>query len=100
MESLSPPPPPSSFDPAIHLHSKFNDPVSPSNRTDSDDIEALILQNEESIAKKTSEGIVIQHRSWKLQDAFRSDEDHQERERRPSNFQPLFLNFGNLEGYH
>jgi chromosome transmission fidelity protein 18 len=98
MESLSPPPPPSSFDPAIHLHSKSNDPVSPSNRTDSDDIEALILQNEESIAKKTSEGVVIQHRSWKLQDAFRSDEDHQERERRPSNFQAPVSQLWKLRG--
>lgn len=65
---------PSSFDPALHLHSEtpdidlLNDCPS---ETFDDDIEALHLQRQENLRK----GIIIQHRVWNLSDVFRSDED-------------------------
>ncbi|KAF1811574.1 hypothetical protein P152DRAFT_508107 [Eremomyces bilateralis CBS 781.70] len=67
---------PSSFDPALHLHSEnllpevFH-PVS----SHSDEFEAIEQVRAEDIARKTASGIVIQHRAWKTCDAFRSDED-------------------------
>lgn len=67
---------PSSFDPAIHLHTEadlvLNAPASPSH---SDELEALQQCIESSKAQKTREGIVIQHRAWKTAEAFRSEED-------------------------
>ncbi|KAJ9376449.1 hypothetical protein DTO063F5_8784 [Paecilomyces variotii] len=65
---------PSSFDPALHLHSEtpdidlLNDCPS---ETFDDDIEALHLQRQENLRK----GVIIQHRAWNLSDVFRSDED-------------------------
>ena len=70
---------PSSFDPAIHLHSEREGspalPDPPLN-THSDDWEASELQKAELTAAKNNQRIVIQHRAWKLAEAFRSDEDH------------------------
>ena len=65
---------PSSFDPAIHLHSEPALVDLPSCHT-SDDFEALNLQREEAIAAKNKEQVVIQHRAWALTDVFRSEED-------------------------
>lgn len=71
MTTSPPTAPPSSFDPAIHLHSEdFPDQQLPS-ESFSDDIEALHLVCEENIRNK----VVIQHRAWNLSDVFRSDED-------------------------
>lgn len=52
-------------------------PVPPSN-SHSDDLEALHLLHEETIAQKTKDGIVIQYRAWKTDEVFRSDTDHQQ----------------------
>ncbi len=41
------------------------------------DLEALHLLEAETTAKKTANRVVIQHRSWKVEDVFRSDIDHQ-----------------------
>ncbi|OCK84307.1 hypothetical protein K432DRAFT_345399 [Lepidopterella palustris CBS 459.81] len=65
---------PSSFDPAIHLHSEFD--LLPASASHSDDIEALQLQIEETKAEKNKQGIVIQHRAWKPLEVFRSEEDY------------------------
>lgn len=65
---------PSSFDPALHLHSELALPDAPG-PSYSDDLEALQLQVKETTAAKTREGIVIQHRAWNLRDIFRSEED-------------------------
>ncbi|OJD29326.1 chromosome transmission fidelity protein 18 [Diplodia corticola] len=70
-----PPDIPSSFDPAIFLHSDIPDPLPFSSHTD--ELEALHEQAHETTAAKTRQGIVIQHRAWRVPDAFRSDEDHQ-----------------------
>lgn len=43
--------------------------------TFSDDIEALYAQEAETRADNKRRGIVIQHRSWPLSDAFRSEDD-------------------------
>lgn len=68
----------SSFDPAIHLHSEvneFEDPVALPSCSNSDDLDALHLQHQETVALKNQLGIVIQHRAWKIADVFRSEED-------------------------
>lgn len=71
MTISSPSVPPSSFDPAIHLHSE-QDPEPPLlSESSSDEIEALQWVREENIRNK----VVIQHRAWNLSDVFRSDED-------------------------
>ncbi|EKG14116.1 hypothetical protein MPH_08731 [Macrophomina phaseolina MS6] len=79
---MGPPEPdyPSSFDPALFLHSEAPDPLDalehpPSSHTE--EIEALRLQTRETTAARTRQGIVIQHRAWKVPDVFRSEEDHQ-----------------------
>lgn len=43
--------------------------------TFSDDIEALHAQETDTTTEKNRQGIVIQHRSWPLVEAFRSDDD-------------------------
>lgn len=78
MSLSSPPRFPSSFDPAIHLHSEQDRhrdaPLLTSSH--SDEFEALRQQLSESTAAKNKQGIVIQHRAWKVPEAFRSEEDH------------------------
>jgi chromosome transmission fidelity protein 18 len=66
-----------SFDPAIFLHSQ---PDEGPTESFSDDVIALQGQIEESTARKSREGIVIQHRAWQTNDVFRSEEDHPIRE--------------------
>lgn len=71
---------PSSFDPALFLHSEAPDPHADTGfptSSHSDELEAIQLQTRETTAAKTREGIVIQHRAWKVLDVFRSEEDHQ-----------------------
>ena len=41
----------------------------------SDDLDALHELEAESILEKTRQGIVIQHRHWKVTEVFRSDDD-------------------------
>jgi chromosome transmission fidelity protein 18 len=72
----SSPSPPSSFDPAIYLHSE-RDLLAPRlvpSHTNSDDIEAVHIQEEELKAAKTKAGVVIQHRSWELPGTLRSED--------------------------
>lgn len=74
----SSPPYPSSFDPAIHLHSEAPEAINhqiPSEAHD-DQLEALAAQLRESTAAKNKAGIVIQHRAWKLPEVFRSEEEY------------------------
>ena len=79
MGSPSPSAIPSSIDPAVYLHSELNDTEDPKTLlpscSNSDELEALHLQHQETVALKTKQGIVIQHRAWKTADAFRSEED-------------------------
>lgn len=65
---------PSSFDPALFLHSEVPDLPSSSH---TDELEALRLQTRETTEAKTRQGIVIQHRAWRVPDVFRTDEDHE-----------------------
>jgi hypothetical protein len=44
--------------------------------TQSDEVEAIYLVREETRAKKNKDGEVIQHRAWKLAEAFRSEGDY------------------------
>ncbi|KAF2089697.1 hypothetical protein K490DRAFT_72394 [Saccharata proteae CBS 121410] len=68
---------PSDFDPAIHLHSEEPFPEdAPYPSTHTDELEALCQQEKEITAAKTKLGIVIQHRAWKVPEAFRSEEDY------------------------
>jgi hypothetical protein len=53
--------------------------------TFSDDIAALYEQEAETRADNKRRGIVIQHRSWRLADAFRSEDDHSTCMNTPSN---------------
>lgn len=64
---------PSSFDPAL-LYSELDHPQDTHPSTSfSDDFDALQQCITEDKAKKTSEGIVIQHRAWNIVDVFRSE---------------------------
>ncbi|SZF02140.1 unnamed protein product [Blumeria hordei] len=44
--------------------------------TASDDYEALICMQEETKVRKNKAGVVIQHRAWKLEEAFRGHSDY------------------------
>jgi chromosome transmission fidelity protein 18 len=66
---------PSSFDPAF-LYSELeleHLQDAPPSLSFSDDLDALQQCITEDKAKKTSEGIVIQHRAWNVTDVFRSE---------------------------
>ena len=65
--------PPTSFDPAIHLHSEGNNA---STNPDSADLLELNNYLDEVKEQKTRDGVVIQHRAWKAQQAFLSEEDY------------------------
>jgi chromosome transmission fidelity protein 18 len=70
--------PPSSFDPALYLHSEPLDSVldiEADAASFSDDIEALRLQRLETAQENRRKGIVVQHRTWNLSEIFRSDDD-------------------------
>jgi chromosome transmission fidelity protein 18 len=73
MTGFSSPQYPSSFDPAIDLHSEHD---ASNTATFSDDLQQLQTHVEQVTARKNKEGIVIQHRAWKTPDVFRSDEDY------------------------
>lgn len=65
---------PTSFDPAIYLHSEIDLPQDAPRY--SDDIEALQQCAAEDKARKISERVVIQHRAWNITEVFRSEEDY------------------------
>jgi chromosome transmission fidelity protein 18 len=67
---------PSSFDPTL-LYSDFDHPqlYAPPSTSFSDDFDALQQCITEDIVKKTNEGVVIQHRAWKITEVFRSEGD-------------------------
>ncbi|KAK2758378.1 hypothetical protein FQN54_004228 [Arachnomyces sp. PD_36] len=79
MAAPSSPALPSSFDPALHLHSEGNSISNPPplSESHSSELEAFNLQRLETIREKTRNGVVIQHRAWNLSEIFRSDEDIQ-----------------------
>lgn len=64
---------PSSFDPALLCSELDYSQDVPPSLSYSDDIDALQQCITENTTKKTSEGVVIQHRAWKLTDVFRSE---------------------------
>ncbi|KAJ8119032.1 hypothetical protein OPT61_g88 [Boeremia exigua] len=67
---------PTSFDPAL-LYSDFNGSWdAPQPISHSDELEALQACIAEDRAKKSREGIVIEHRAWNLVDIFRSESEH------------------------
>jgi chromosome transmission fidelity protein 18 len=61
---------------ALLLHSEPINPQDPPSESYSDDIRAIDALKEEDQVQKTRNGVVIQHRSWKLLDVFRSDENY------------------------
>jgi chromosome transmission fidelity protein 18 len=64
---------PSSFDPAL-LYSELDRPQEePPAVSFSDDFDALQQCITEDKAKKTSGGVVIQHRAWNITEVFRSE---------------------------
>ena len=66
---------PSSFDPALLYSELDHDQHAPHSLSFSDDLDALQQCITEDRAKKTSEGVVIQHRAWNVTDVFRSEGD-------------------------
>ncbi|KAF2472798.1 chromosome transmission fidelity protein 18 [Lindgomyces ingoldianus] len=68
---------PTSFDPAIHLHSEFEcSQDAPLSLSVSDDLEALQQCIDNDKIEKNKQGIVIQHRAWNTAEVFRSEEDY------------------------
>jgi chromosome transmission fidelity protein 18 len=68
---------PTSFDPAIHLHSEIDFPQdAPTSPSHSEDIEALHILAAEDKLNKTNQRVVIQHRAWNITEVFRSEEDY------------------------
>lgn len=69
----------SEFDPLLYLHSEPPDLVQfdaePDPESFSDDLEALQERRLEIAEHNRRNRVVIQSRSWKLSDVFRSDED-------------------------
>lgn len=78
MDSPSSPSLPTASDPALYddWQEVCLDPILLPSSTHSDDLEALHLVHQESIAQKNKDGVVIQHRAWPLEEVFRSDADH------------------------
>jgi chromosome transmission fidelity protein 18 len=66
---------PTSFDPAIHLHSQLSDDAYAYEDLSTDLLE-LNQHLEFTRKEKNKAGIVVQHRAWKLSDVFRSEEDY------------------------
>ena len=68
---------PSEFDPAVFLHSEIGLPTtSQTEPSYSDDLAAFHALVDEDRAEKNRQGIVIQHRAWRLTEVFRSEEDY------------------------
>jgi chromosome transmission fidelity protein 18 len=63
----------SSFDPALLDFEYENIQAAPSSHSFSDDFEALQQCIAEDRAKKTTQGVVIQHRAWNVAEVFRSE---------------------------
>ena len=66
---------PSSFDPAL-LFSELEFEIAqnaPPSHSFSDELEAIQQCITDDRAKKTSQGVVIQHRAWNIADVFRSE---------------------------
>jgi chromosome transmission fidelity protein 18 len=79
MDATSSPSLPPTSDPALHDDwEEHTNPLILPSTTYSDDLEALHLVQQETIARKNKEGEVIQHRAWGLADVFRSEADHLE----------------------
>ena len=75
MDESSTPSSSSCFDPALCLHSDpAAEPQLPPSTSNSDDLEALHLQQQELTEAKTKAGIVIQHRIWGPDDVLRSED--------------------------
>lgn len=73
--SSSSPPLPPSFDPAIYLHSSNDpEPFLPQPNSNSDDLEALHVRDNELAVAKNHGRIVVQHRSWEFLRGLRSDD--------------------------
>src|SRR5271156_4618190 len=71
----SPPPLLPFFDPAVDLHSDQPDkPILPPSESNSDDLEALHVQQQEITRAKTEAGVVIQHRLHQYNEPLHSDE--------------------------
>jgi chromosome transmission fidelity protein 18 len=64
---------PSSFDPAFLYSEPEHLQDAPPSVSFSDDFDALQQCITEDKAKKTSEGVVIQHRAWNITEVFRSE---------------------------
>ena len=64
---------PTSFDPALLLPEHEFLHNAPASLSHSDELEALQLCIDENVAKKTKQGIVIQHRAWTIAETFRSE---------------------------
>ncbi|KAF3402462.1 Chromosome transmission fidelity protein 18 [Talaromyces pinophilus] len=72
--------PSSDFDPALYLHSELSTTLlqsEPELTSFSDDLEALQQRRLEIAEENRRNGVVIQSRSWKLSEVFRSDDDSQ-----------------------
>jgi len=78
MASLSSPSLPPTSDPALYddLYELDQSPIVLPSSVYLDELEAIHLTHEESIARKNKQGQVIQHRAWGLVEAFWSDLDH------------------------
>lgn len=76
MDAFSSPSLPFTSDPALHDWEEDLKTVVLRSSTYSDDLEALHLVQQETIARKTKAGEVIQHRAWALGDTFRSEADY------------------------
>lgn len=74
MDPASSPSLPLTSDPALRddWEEDLNTVVLPYS-ANSDEFEALHLIQQETIARKNKEGVVIQHRAWALGDTFRSE---------------------------
>jgi chromosome transmission fidelity protein 18 len=79
MDATSSPSLPPTSDPALHDDwEEYTNAIIPPSSSYSDDLEALHLIQQETIARNNKEGEVIQHRAWGLADVFRSEADHLE----------------------
>lgn len=67
---------PTSFDPALLCSEYDLLENAPNSFSHSDDLEALQTCIAEDRAKKNKEGVVIQHRAWKLAEIFKSEGEH------------------------
>jgi hypothetical protein len=68
---------PTSFDPALFLHSEAEPPIGTlTSFAHSDELDALQQCVVDNRTQQTQQGVVIQHRSWRTTEAFRSEDDY------------------------